>query len=119
MEIKEAQNKIREFNDFQKLDIRVGKVIEVEDFPEAKNPSYKLKINFGKNVGIKKSGAQLVDNYSKDELKNKIILAVINLPAKKIGSFTSEVLTLGVPDENNKCILIKPDKDVTLGARLY
>ncbi|MFH1325647.1 MAG: tRNA-binding protein [archaeon] len=108
-----------EFNDFQRLDIRTGKIIEIEDFPESRNPSYKLKINFGKSIGIKNSSAQLVDNYKKDELKNKEILAIVNLPAKKIGTFTSEVLTLGIPDENSKCILIKPDKNAPLGAKLY
>ncbi len=108
-----------EFSDFQKLDIRVGKIIEVEDFPEAKNPSYKLRIDFGKEIGIKKSCAQLVDNYSKEKLKNKKVLCIINFPPRQIGPFMSEVLTLGIPDENNKCILIKPDKDAPLGARLY
>ena len=108
-----------EFNDFQKLDIRIGKIVEVNDFPEAKNPSYKLKINFGEKIGIKKSCAQLTENYSKEELKNKKILGIINFPSRQIGPFISEVLTLGVPDENEKCILIKPDKDAPIGAKLY
>ncbi len=108
-----------EFNDFQKLDIRIGKIVEVNDFPEAKNPSYKLKINFGEEIGIKKSCAQLTENYSKEELKNKKILGIINFPSRQIGPFISEVLTLGVPDENEKCILIKPDKDAPIGAKLY
>lgn len=108
-----------EFSDFQKLDIMVGKIIGVEDFPEAKKPSYKLKIDFGKKVGIKKSSAQLVDNYSKGDLKNKKILGITNFPPRQIGPFVSEVLTLGIPDENEKCILIKPDKDAPLGAKLY
>lgn len=107
------------FKDFQKLDVRVGKIVEVEEFPEAENPSYKLKIDFGDEIGIKKSCAQLVSNYSKEELINKLILAVINLPQKQIGSFLSEVLTLGIPDDKNECILIKPDKNVPLGAKLY
>ena len=108
-----------EFSDFQKLDRMVRKIIGVEDFPEAKNPSYKLKIDFGKKVGIKKSSAQLVDNYSKENLKNKKVLGITNFPPRQIGPFVSEVLTLGVPDENEKCILIKPDKDAPLGAKLY
>ena len=108
-----------EFNDFQKLDIRIGKIVEVEDFPETKNPSYKLKINFGEEIGIKKSCAQLTENYTKDELKNKLVLCVVNFPPRQIGPAISEVLTLGVPDENGKCILIKPDKDVSVGGKLY
>jgi tRNA-binding protein len=108
-----------EFSDFQKLNIRIGEIIEVEDFPEAKNPSYKLKINFGDEIGIKKSGVQIVKNYKKEELKNKKVLCVVNFPPRQIGPFMSEVLTLGVPDENEECILIKPDKNAPLGARLY
>ena len=108
-----------EFSDFQKLDIRGGKIIEVEDFPEAKNPSYKLKIDFGDEIGIKKSCAQLVENYSKDDLKDKLILGIVNFPSRQIGPAISEVLTLGVPDEENECILIKPDKEIKLGAKLY
>jgi tRNA-binding protein len=106
--------------DFQKLDIRVGKIIEIEDFPEARKPSYKLKIDFGPEIGIKNSSAQLADLYSKEELKNKIVLGVVNFPARQIGPFLSEVLTLGVPDENGKCVLIVPDKDIIKsGAKLY
>src|SRR3989344_1298283 len=105
--------------DFQKIDIRTGKIIDVEDFPEAKNPSYKLKIDFGEEIGIKKSGAQLTANYSKDELKNKIVLGIVNLPPRKIGPFTSEILTIGVPDGKQNCVLIKPDKNVPLGVKLY
>ncbi|MEK6906077.1 MAG: tRNA-binding protein [Nanoarchaeota archaeon] len=106
-------------NDFQKIDIRAGEIIEIEDFPESKNPSYKLKINFGKDIGIKKSCAQLVKTYSKKELKNKIILGVVNFPPRQIGPAISEVLVLGLPDENNNCILIKPDKDVKVGVKIY
>ncbi len=106
--------------DFHKLDIRVGKIVEIEDFPEAKKPSYKLKIDFGSEIGIKVSSAQLVALYSKDELKNKLILGVINFPPRKIGPFMSEVLTLGVPDEEGNCVLIVPDKQTAqIGGRLY
>ncbi|MBI2076225.1 MAG: tRNA-binding protein [Candidatus Aenigmarchaeota archaeon] len=107
------------FDDFQKLDIRVGKIAEVEDFPEAKKPTYKLKIDFGKEIGIKKSCAQLVKNYSKAELKNKLVLCVVNFPPKHIGPEISEVLTLGVPDENHDCILIQPERNVPAGGKLY
>jgi tRNA-binding protein len=107
------------YEDFVKLDIRIGKIIDVEDFPEAKKPSYKLKIDFGKEIGIKKSCAQLVDNYKKEELLGKLVLCVVNFPPRQIGSATSEVLTLGVPDEKHQCVLIRSDWDVPLGERLY
>lgn len=105
--------------DFNKLDIRIGKIIEIEDFPEAKKPSYKLKINFGNDVGIKRSCAQLVSNYSKEELKNKLILGVVNFPPRQIGPATSEVLVFGVPDKNHQCVLIEPEKEVDIGVKLY
>jgi len=107
------------YEDFEKLDIRVGKIIEILDFPEAKKPAYKLKIDFGKEIGIKKSCAQLTHNYSKEELKDKKVLAVVNFPPRQIGPAISEVLTLGVPDAKGECILITPDKNVPLGGKLY
>lgn len=107
------------FDDFLKLDIRVGKIIEVEQFPEAKKPSYKLKIDLWDEVGIKKSCAQLPQNYSVDELIWKQVLCVVNFPPRQIGPAVSEVLTLGVPDGNWECFLITPDKDVPLGGKLY
>ena len=107
------------YEDFEKLDVRVGRIVEVEDFPEARNPSYKLKIDFGEDVGVKKSCAQLPKNYSKEELKDKQVLAVVNFPPRQIGPAVSEVLALGVPDENGDCILIAPDSEVPLGGRLY
>ena len=105
--------------DFKKLDIRVGRIIEVEDFPEAKKPTYKLKIDFGKEIRIKKSCAQLAKNYTKEELKGKLVLAVINFPPRQIGSAVSEVLTLGIPGEDGECVLIKPDWEVPIGGKLY
>lgn len=106
--------------DFEKLDIRVGKIIEVEDFPEAKKPAYKLKIDFGPEIGIKNSSAQVVALYSKDELKNKLVLGVVNFPVRKIGPFLSEVLTLGVPDSNGNCVLIIPSREIAqIGGKLY
>lgn len=105
--------------DFQKLDIRVGKIISAEDFPEARKPMYKIKIDFGAEIGIKQSCAQLTQNYTKEELIGKIILGVVNLLPRKIGPEISEVLTLGAPDENGNCILIAPDKNIQLGAKLY
>ena len=108
-----------EYSDFQKVDIRVGRIIEVNDFPEAKNPAYKLKIDFGDELGIKKSCAQLVQNYSKNELEGKLVLGVVNFPPRQIGPAVSEVLTLGVPDGKDSCMLISPDKPVPLGGKLY
>jgi tRNA-binding protein len=107
------------YEDFLKLDIRVGKIVEVNDFPEARNPSCKLSIDLGKEIGVKKSSAQLVKNYSKADLIGKLVLCVVNFSPRQIGPFVSEVLTLGVPNENGDCILIAPRKDVPLGGRLY
>ena len=105
--------------DFQKLDIRAGRIIEVQDFPEAKKPSYRLRIDFGEEIGIKRSCAQLTANYTRDQLTGKIVLCVVNFPPRQIGPAVSEVLTLGVPDNNGECVLIAPDRDVPPGGRLY
>ena len=105
--------------DFNKIDIRVGKIIDVEDFPEAKKSSYKLKIDFGEGIGIKKSCAQLCANYAKENIKGKLVLCIINLPPRQIGSAISEVLTLGVPDKNRECILIQPERQAPIGGKLY
>lgn len=108
------------FEDFQKLDVRVGKVIAVDDFPEAKKPAYKLTIDFGGEIGIKRSSVQIVHYYKKDELIGKLVLGVVNFPPRQIGPFLSEVLTLGVPDQEHNCILVTPDKDVALiGGKLF
>lgn len=106
--------------DFQKLDIRVGKVVEVSDFPEAKKPAYKLKIDFGPEIGIKNSSVQIVALYKKEELLGKLVLGVVNFPPRKIGPFESEVLTLGVPDKEGKVILITPDlNEAVIGGKLF
>ena len=107
------------YEDFQKLDIRVGKIIEVEDFPEARKPSFKLKIDLGSEIGIKKSCAQLPQNYQKEQLLGKQVLCVVNFPPRQIGPAVSEVLTLGLPDENHECILIIPEREVPLGGKVY
>jgi tRNA-binding protein len=107
------------YEDFKKLDIRVGKIVEAENFPEAKKPSYKLKIDLGEEIGVKKSCAQLPQNYIREDLIGKQVLCVVNFPPRQIGPAVSEVLTLGVPDEKNECILIIPDKNVPLGGHLY
>ena len=106
--------------DFQKLDIRVGTIVAVDDFPEARKPAYKLTIDFGGEIGTKRSSAQLVKYYKKEHLLNKKVLGVVNFPPRQIGPFVSEVLTLGVPDESHECILIVPDKEeVIVGGKLY
>jgi tRNA-binding protein len=106
--------------DFEKLDIRVGKIIEVEDFPEARHPSYKLKIDFGPEIGIKKSSVGIADLYKKEELKGKLVLGVVNFPPRQIGPFVSEVLTLGVPDKEGRCVLVVPDKEIAKpGGKLF
>jgi len=106
--------------DFNQLDIRVGKIVQVDDFPEARKPSCKLTIDFGSEIGIKHSSAQLVKHYKKEELVGKKVLGVVNFPPRQIGPFISESLTLGVPDENHDCVLIAPDKeDAIVGGKLY
>lgn len=106
--------------DFLKLDIRVGKILEVNDFPEAKKPAYKLKIDFGPEIGIKNSSVQIVALYGKEDLIGKLVLGVVNFPPRKIGPFESEVLTLGVPDKEGRVILITPDKaDPVIGGKLF
>lgn len=107
------------YNDFEKVTIRVGTIIEVTDFPEARKPAYKLCIDFGQDIGIKKSSAQIVDNYTKDELIGLQVLAVINFAPKQIGPFISEVLTLGLPDAHGKVILITPSHNVPNGGKLF
>lgn len=107
-------------DDFQKIDIRVGKILEVADFPEAKKPAYKLKIDFGPEIGMKNSSVQIVHLYKKEELVGKSVLGVVNFPPRRIGPFESEVLTLGVSDADGKVILITPDKDkAVVGGRLF
>lgn len=108
------------YEDFLKIDIRVGKIVKVEDFPEARKPAYKLTIDFGPEVGQKVSSAQLVKHYDKEELLGRLVLGVVNFPPKKIGPFVSEVLTLGAPDEQGDCVLVEPSKeDAVVGGRLY
>src|SRR3989344_361138 len=103
--------------DFEKLDIRVGKIIQVNDYPEARKPGYKLRIDFGSEVGIKNSFSQIVPLYQKEDLLGKIVLGVVNFPIRKVGPFESEVLTLGVTNSERKVVLITPDKrDAVLGG---
>ena len=105
--------------EFEKTDIRVGKILAVEDFPEARKPAYKLTIDFGMEIGRKQSSAQITTHYAKEELIGKLVLAVVNFPPRQIGPFVSEVLTLGVPDGSGGVVLIEPERDVPLGGRLF
>ena len=105
------------YDDFRKVDMRVGNVIDVQDFPEARKPSYKLKIDFGKEVGIKNSSAQITD-YKKEELIGKQVIAVVNFQPKQIANFVSEVLTLGLAGGKKGWLLIQPEKEVELGVRV-
>lgn len=105
--------------DFQKLDIRVGRVVAAEDFPEARKPAYKLTVDFGPEIGVKKSSAQLTRRYTTGELEGRLVFAVVNFPPRRIGPFVSEVLTLGVPDADGAVVLISPEREVPIGARVF
>ncbi|MDB2332673.1 tRNA-binding protein [Amylibacter sp.] len=107
------------FDDFMAVDVRVGEIVRAEPFPEARKPAYKLWVNFGDEIGEKKSSAQITVHYSLSELVGKRVMAVVNFPPRQIGPVKSEVLVLGIPDENGAVVLITPDKDVPLGVRLF
>lgn len=107
------------YSDFEKVEIRVGKIIAVEDYKEAREPSYKLQIDFGPEIGIKKSIGRFAANYSKEELQEKLVACVINFPPRQIGPAISEVLTLGFPDEDGNAVLIIPTKQIPLGGKLF
>jgi tRNA-binding protein len=107
------------YADFMKVDIRVGRVVEVHDFPEARKPAYKLRIDFGAGIGVKRSSAQVTKYYTKEQLLNRLVLAVVNFPPKQIGPFMSEVLTLGVPDPEGAVVLLAPEREVPIGGRLF
>ncbi|MGV2977148.1 tRNA-binding protein [Roseibium alexandrii] len=107
------------FDDFLKVDVRVGRVVEAEEFPEARKPAYKLRIDFGPDIGIKKTSAQITKHYTPETLVGRLVMAVVNFPPRQIGPVRSEVLTLGVPDADGEVVLMTPDKDVPIGGRLY
>ena len=107
------------FDDFMKIDIRLGTVMAVDDFPEARKPAWKLVIDFGDEIGTKKSSAQITEHYGKDDLIGRQVMAVVNFPPRQIGPFMSEVLTLGVADEAGHVVLIAPDKPAPNGARMH
>ncbi len=106
-------------DDFNKVDVRVGRIVAVDDFPEARKPAWKLTIDFGPEIGTRRSSAQLRPLYTRDELLGRLVLAVVNFPPRQIGPMRSEVLTLGVPDGGGAVVLIQPDRDVPLGGRLF
>ncbi len=107
------------YGDFDKVDIRVGRIIEVSDFPEARKSSYKLKIDFGVEVGVKNSSAQIAKLYKKEDLMGREVIGVVNFPPKQIANFMSEALMLGVPDKDGNVVLLRPDMDVELGVRMF
>ena len=107
------------WTDFEKVDVRVGRVVEAEPFPEAHKPSVKLTVDFGSEVGVKRSSAQITTHYILETLVGKQVVAVVNVPNKRIAGFKSEVLVLGVPDEEGAVVLLAPDREVPLGVRMF
>ncbi len=107
------------FDDFLKIDIRTGTILNVDDFPEARKPAWKLTIDFGDEIGVKKSSAQITAHYTKEDLMGKQVLAVVNFPPRQIGPFMSEVLTLGLPDMDGEVVLLSPDQPVPNGGRMH
>lgn len=107
------------FDDFLKVDIRVGRINRAEPYPEARKPAIKLWVDFGPEIGEKKSSAQITAHYRPEDLPGKRVLAVVNFPPRQIGKFLSEVLVLGVPDAAGEVVLIGPDKDVPIGGRMF
>ncbi|MBY6072481.1 MULTISPECIES: tRNA-binding protein [Marinobacter] len=107
------------WDDFEKIELRIGTIIEVADFPEARKPAYKLRVDFGQDIGIRKSSAQLTDRYDKEDLIGRQVLAVTNFPPKQIGPFRSECLVTGVQTSEGAVTLVRPDEPVENGERLF
>lgn len=107
------------FDDFLKVDIRVGKIVRAEPYPEARRPAFKVWVDFGSEIGILKSSAQITVHYAIEDLPGMLVAGVVNFPPKQIGKFMSEFLLLGFPDENEAVVLMQPNKDVPLGGRLF
>ncbi|WP_339931679.1 tRNA-binding protein [uncultured Brevundimonas sp.] len=107
------------FDDFLKVDVRVGQVLTADPFPEARKPAFKLTIDFGPDIGVKKSSAQITVHYTPDQLVGRKVAAVVNFAPRQIGPFMSEVLTLGFPDADGEVVLVGVDRDVPVGGRLF
>jgi tRNA-binding protein len=107
------------FDDFLKVDVRTGVVVDAQPYPEARKPAIKLWVDFGGDLGVKKSSAQITKHYTPESVIGKPVMAVVNFPPRQIGKFMSEILVLGVPDDEGEVVLITPDKDVPKGGRLY
>lgn len=107
------------YADFEKVDIRVGKIVSVDSFPEARKPAYKLSIDFGPEIGTKRSSAQITQHYSAEELVGRLVMGVVNFPPKQIGPFISETLTLGFADTDGNVVLAVPNLEVPLGSKLF
>ena len=107
------------FDEFLRVDIRVGEIIRAEPYPEARKPAIKLWVDFGPEIGERKSSAQITAHYTPEDLPGKRVMGVVNFPPRQIGMFMSEVLVLGVPDADNEVVLLTPDKDVPIGGRMY
>jgi tRNA-binding protein len=107
------------YQDFERVEVRVGTIVAAEAFPQARKPAYKLTIDFGEEIGLKRSSAQITKHYERESLTGRQVAAVVNFPPRQIGPFMSEVLTLGFPDENGDVVLIAPTKPVPNGGRLF
>jgi tRNA-binding protein len=106
------------FEQFLEIDMRVGRVLAVDEFPEARKPAWKLRVDFGPEIGEKRSSAQ-ISHYTREDLEGRLVVAVVNFPPRQIGPFMSEVLVLGLPDEEGRVTLLQPDADVPLGGRVF
>ena len=107
------------FNDFMRVDIRVGRIVSAEPFPQARKPSLRLHIDLGPEIGTRTSSAQITKHYTPEDLAGRLVMCVVNFPPRQIGPMMSEVLTLGVPDETGEVVLLAPDRDVPLGGRMF
>ena len=118
-EPQESNDDLIEFDDFMKVDIRVGEVVRAEPYPEARKPAIKLWVDFGGEIGVKKSSAQITRHYTPEGLIGRQVMAVVNFPPRQIGKFMSEILVLGAPDSDGEVVLLRPDQEVPAGSRMF